>query len=228
MYEKDRDPVAAEDVAKLLTPTSVGRRTGGGTLTSEPVVVVRGKHLSHFDLFDSSAGQLGRVVRVARKEAFEFRDIDDGCVLKLEDVGPSWRSFGLAKWRYEVSEPDKRGAISVRRVRRLNDTVSITEGPMQVGTIRSGAARGSRALRILVRKKSPALVLEDHHGRQVARIYIARKKRAGHFVDLVVEVEDGTPEQLRKVAIAASVIADRELIEFPGSGSPGPPVSPNW
>jgi hypothetical protein len=99
---------------------------------------------------------------------------------------------------------------------------------MQVGTIRSGAARASKALGILGRKKSPALVIEDHHGRQVARIHIARKKRAGHLVDLVVEVDDGTTEQLRKVAIAASVIADRELIDFPGSGSPGPPVSPPW
>jgi len=107
----------------------------------------------------------------------------------------------------------------------LNDTASVTQGPVQVGTIRSRVGPALRALGIPVRKKSRALVLEDHHGRQVARIHIARKRRYGQFVDLVIEVEDGTLEQLRKVAIAASMIADRELIDFGEPGAPQSPVS---
>jgi hypothetical protein len=213
-----------KDIAELLRSTGVKRGTGGGaTLTSEPVVVVRGQHLSHFDLFDRGGRQLGRVVRLARQEAYEFRDIDDRCLIKLEDVGSSWRSLGLTKWRYEVSEPDMGEAISARRIRRWKDTAWIGQGPVQVGTIGSGLAPVLRALGVRGRKKSRALVLQDLNGRQAARIHVAHTH--GQFVDLVIEVQDETPEQLRRVAIAASVIADRELIDAGRFSSFGTPVS---
>ncbi|MGZ4222006.1 MAG: hypothetical protein ACXVH1_37065 [Solirubrobacteraceae bacterium] len=160
-------------------------------------------------------------------DAYEVRDADDQRVLALQDVGPSWRTLGLTKWRYELSMPDEPEAISVSRVRRLTDTASITQGPLQIGMIRSRVEPRSVtvALRMLGspgRRKSPAFALEDHDGRQVACIYIACKRGPYERVDLIVDVKDGTSEQLRKIAVATSVIADRELIDFAESSSFGP------
>ena len=218
----------AQEIAALLARTKVRLRAGGGTLASEPVVVVRGKHRSHFDLFDCRGKPLGRVVQAGRVDAYEVRDVDERRVLSLQDVGPSWRTLGLTKWRYELSMPDEPEAISVSRVRRFSATASITQGSLQIGIVRSQVKPGPvavalRALGSPGRKKSPALALEDRIGRQVARIYIARKRRRGpdERVDLIVEVTDGTSEQLRKIAVAASVIADRELIDFAESSSFG-------
>jgi len=93
----------AQDVAKLLARTKVHvRNGGGGTLTSVPVVVVRGTHRSDFDLLDQRGRQLGRVVRLGLDEAYGFRDLADRCVLGVQEVGPSWRALGLTKWRYET------------------------------------------------------------------------------------------------------------------------------
>ena len=55
--------------------------------------------------------------------------------------------------------------------------------------------------------------IEDDTGRQVARVHMARVRRFREQVDLV-EAEDGTSERLRRVALAASMIADHELIHF--------------
>lgn len=68
------------------------------------------------------------------------------------------------------------------------------------------------------RRRSPALAIEDQNGRQVARVHIARTRSWGPLVDLIVEVEDGISQQLRHVALGASMIATLELI---GSGEGG-------
>ena len=115
-----------EEVAASLARAGVDIRTGGGgTLTSERVLVALGEHRSHFDLFDGNARQLGRVLGAGKGGVYEFRDI-------------------------------------------------------------------------------------------------ARIRRVYSLVDLVVEVDDGASEPLRTVALAASVIADRELINLAGSSSFGP------
>ena len=220
----------AQEIAALLARSKIRLRVGGGgTLVSEPVVVLRGRHRWHFDLFDCRGKPLGRVVQVGRLVAYEVRDVDEQRVLNLQDVGPGWRALGLTKWRYELSMPDEHEVISVSRVGRLTDTASITQGPLQIGTIRAGVAHrrpvavALRALGRPRRKKSAALVLEDHNGRRVAGIYTARNRPRYEGVDLIVEVKDGTSEQLRKIAVAVSVIADLELIRLQGSGGPGPP-----
>src|SRR5207253_1618954 len=127
---------------------------------------------------------------------------------------------------YELSTPEAAEAISISKVRRLTDTASITQGPDQIGMIRSQVKPRSvgadmRALGSPGRRKSPALTVEDHNGREVARIYIARKRQPHERVDLIIEVKDGTSVQLRRIAVAASVIADLELIGFAGSSSFG-------
>lgn len=208
-----------QEIAALLARTKIRRRgAGGGTLMSEPVVVLRGKHRSHFDLFDCSGESLGRVVQFGRSDAYEVRDQDHQRVLSLQEVGPSWRVLGLTKWRYELSLSDEPEVISVSRARRLTDAASITQGVLQIGLIRSRPRpRSGAPLKALGgpgRKKSPVLVVEDQSGHQVARIHIARKSRNDQRVDLILDVTDGASEQLRKVAVAASVIADLELIDF--------------
>jgi hypothetical protein len=218
----------AEEIAALLARTKIRLRGGGGALVSEPVVVVRGKHRSHFDLFNCWGSSLGRVVQVGRTDAYEVRDVYERRVLNLQEVGSSWRALGLTKWRYELSIPDEPEAIRVSRVRRLTDTASITQGPTQIGLIRSSAPTLSGALRRAFgspgRKKSRVFAVEYQTGSDVASVYIARKRQRHEHVDLVVEITDGTSEQLRKIALAASVIADLELINLQGSDRPGPPA----
>lgn len=80
------------------------------------------------------------------------------------------------------------------------EPTSISDGSRRIGTMRNGPTH--------------AFVIEDHTGREVARIHIARTRFFSERVDLIAEIDDGTSEPLRKVALAAAVIADRELIQF--------------
>jgi hypothetical protein len=222
------DAPSAEEVADLLTGSKVARRSGGGgTLITEPIVVVHGEHLGYFKLFDQDGSQLGSAVPVGRTRAsasralrtHEFRDAHDRWVFNLQDVGPRLRSPGLTKWAYEISAPGGSGTIGVKRVRRLTETASITEGPRQIGMMRppdpSPVALAFAAIGMWwgVSTRSP-VVIEDDTGRQVARVHIARVSKIRQLGDLVVEVEDGTSEQLRRVALAASLIAYGSLINW--------------
>ena len=48
---------------RVTDQTTVARRRGsGGTLMTEPIVVVRGKHLNYFRLVDQDGSQLGLAV----------------------------------------------------------------------------------------------------------------------------------------------------------------------
>jgi hypothetical protein len=222
------DAPSAEEVAELLTGTKVARRSGGGgTLMTEPIVVVHGEHLGYFKLFDQDGSQLGSAVPVGRTRAsasralrtHQFRDAHDRCVFNLQDVGPRLGGW-LTKWAYEISAPGGSGMISVKRVHRSTANASITEGPRQIGMMRPpDRSRVALAFRWIGwgGKESP-LGIEDDTGRQVARVHIARVRRTRRICDLVVEVEDGTSEQLRRVALAASLIAESELINWGEGG----------
>jgi hypothetical protein len=193
---------------------------------TEPIVVVHGKHAGYFKLVDQDGSQLGSAVPVGRARAsasraiwtHEFRDAHDRCVFNLHNVS---RLRGLITWAYEVSAPGGSGMISVKRVRRLTETASMTEGPREIGMIRppdsSRVALAFRWLGMWLGNESP-LGIEDDTGRQVARVHIARVRRWRELCDLVVEVEDGTSEQLRRVALAASLIAASEIINWGGGG----------
>ena len=221
---------ATGEVIESLFLPDVGRQRGG-TLMSEPVVAARGKHLNGFELFDQEMGQLGSAA-VLGLGTFEFRDACDRCVFKLKEdtSNPDLaRRIGLAgsagrqgKWRYEVVAADGSETISVRRVGRWTPTATICNGPRQIGLMRPGSS--SRIAHVLeatgfkAPKRSPALVIEDEPGHEVAWVHIGRTSSGDDLVELVVEIEDRTSEQLRKVALAASVIADYELISFSSGG----------
>jgi hypothetical protein len=200
----------ATEVAELLRRAHVRRRRrGGGTLTSEPVVVVRGKHRRDFELLDQDGGQLGLAIDVRRRSllgdraAYEFRDAQERCIFNLKNTGSSVTGPGI-KWRYEVTWPGESRTISIHRTSRRTTETSISEGSRQIGTMRG--------------KGSVVLAIEDHSGLEVASVHIARARRFHELVDLVVELEDGISEELRVTALAASLITDMSLISFGGGG----------
>jgi hypothetical protein len=203
--KRRHDTPAADEVAKLLSTAKVDHRGGGGgTPMTEPVVVVHSKHRRDFDLLDQDGGRLGSVVRVGglrsveAARSYEVRDAHDRCVFHLNVAGPSSEVWGLTKWHYEVVSPGESGKITVQKA--SPEPTSISEGSHQIGVMRDGPTH--------------AFVIEDDTGREVARIHIARTRFFSERVDLIAEIEDGTSEPLRKAALAATVIADRELIQF--------------
>jgi len=203
--KRRRDRSTVEPVAELLSEADVDRRvSGGGTVMTEPVVVVRGRHQDDFELLDQDGRLLGSAVRVGgmrsldAARAYEVRDAHDRCVLNVHQAGPSSEVWGLTKWHYEVVLPGGSGAITVQKA--SPEPASISEGSRRIGTMRNGPTH--------------AFMIEDHTGRQVARIHIGRTRFFSEHVELIAETEDGTSLPLRSVALAAILIADRELIQF--------------
>jgi hypothetical protein len=137
-----------------------------------------------------------RSVQAAR--SYEGRDAHDRCVLYLHEAGPSSTVWGLTKWHYEVVLAGESGKITVQKA--SPEPTSILDGSRRIGTMRNGPT-------------NPFLI-EDHAGREVARIHIARTRFFSERVELIAETEDGTSGPLRLVALAATLIADRELIQF--------------
>jgi hypothetical protein len=193
---------------------------------SEPLVVVHGKHREDFELLGQDAARLGSVVCVDRARCYEFRDLNDRCAVKLRDLAPSTRLRGLWKWRYEVISPGGGETISVMRVSRRKDPATIAQGSRQVGVLRrisrpAALTKFPRVSAVIGLGTSESLVVEDHTGRQTARVHIVENRLSTKLVELIVEVEDGTSEQLRMVALAASLIAERELINWAVGGGSG-------
>ena len=131
------DAPTAEDVGKLLRLANLDRRSGGeGTLMTEQLVLVRGKHHEEFDLFDQNAARLGSVVCVEPLLSYEFRDGHGRCALTLREL-TSHRGFrGLWKWQYEIVLPGEAKPISVTHVSRKSDPAEVTEGSRQIGRVR--------------------------------------------------------------------------------------------
>jgi hypothetical protein len=107
-----------------------------------------------------------------------------------------------------VFGPDGSESVSVERDTRWTQRASIRDGPCHIGTLR----RPNRA---------GALVIEDERGHQPGRLQIGH----GSYIDEAIEVEDRTSEQVRRVALAANVIADYELISLRSRGT-GADVGP--
>jgi hypothetical protein len=203
--KRRRHTSTADGVAQLLSTAMVDRRSGrGGTLMTEPVVVVHGRHRGDFELLDQDGGRLGSAVRVGgmrsvdAARSYEVRDAHDRYVLHLHEAELSSAVWGLTKWHYEVVLTGESGKITVQKT--SPEPTSISHGPRRIGTMRNGPTH--------------AFLIEDHTGREVARIHIARTRFWSERVDLIAEIEDGTSVPLRSVALAATVIADRELIKF--------------
>ena len=88
-------------------------------------------------------------------------------------------------------------------------TASVTEGSVQIAMMR---------LAQVAVPGLPALILDDATGHHVACVQIPRVRRFRELVDLILEVPDGTSKQLRAVALAGSLIAERELFDLGGGG----------
>ena len=56
--------------------------------------------------------------------------------------------------------------------------------------------------------------MQDEFGQILGRVLLARKGSFSRRIALVLEVQGGSPEQLRKAALAAIVIADLKMATF--------------
>jgi hypothetical protein len=185
--------------------------------------VTRRRHNADYELFDQDARWLGSVVAAHPAPRYEFRDPDARCVLALRKLAVSAkrvRLVGLWKWQYEIVLPGAGVTISVKQVARKSDPAEVTQGSQQIGSIQeilkpAAQTRFARVAAMLRLGVSPAFVIHDNAGRETARVHIA--ERRGNLVDLVAEIQQGTPERLRKVALGASVIAANELLNWSGA-----------
>jgi hypothetical protein len=195
---------SSEDIAKLLVTARVPHARGGGTLMTAPVVVACGKHRDDFQLFNRGGTPIGVAV-AERHRSYEIRDMEDRCVLRLREVGTSWEVLGSRKWRYEVVRVDDPGPIYISRVDGRALSASVTENTRDIAVMRFGR---------LAVPGTPALELEDPAGHRIARVHIPRVRRVRKLVDVVVERPAGTSDQQRALALAAGLIAERELVHF--------------
>jgi hypothetical protein len=195
---------SSEDIAKLLVTARVPRARRGGTLMTAPVVVACGKHRDDFQLFNRGGAPIGVAV-AERHRSYEIRDTEDRCVLRLHEVGTSWEVLGSRKWRYEVVPVDDPGPIHVSRVDGRALSALVTENTREIARMRFGR---------LAVPGTPALELEDPAGQRIARVHVPRVRRIRKLVDVVVEIPAGTSDQQRALALAAGLIAERELVHF--------------
>ena len=195
---------SSEDIAKLLLIARVSHARTGGTLMTAPVVVACGKHRHDFQLFNRDGNPIGVAV-AERHRSYEIRDTEGRCVLRLHEVGTSWEVLGSRKWRYEIVPVDAPDPIYVSRVDGRALSASVTDGASQIAVMR---------FERLAVPGTPALELEAPTGERIARVHIPRVRRVRKLVDVVMEIPAGTSDQLRALALAAGLIAERELVHF--------------
>jgi len=225
-----REKSTADEVEGLLAKVGTNRRAGGGgTLLTEPVIVVRGMHRDPLELLDQNGRKLGSanprpLVDWSYEPSYELCETDGRCVLMVRKLSRSFRGRLKGTWAYELFDPGDPRTITVscaERWRKKQDTyrieregfdpwpssATVREGPHQIGLLRSGAGRCLCSI-------------QDEPGHILGRVLLARQQFLDRFA-LVVEVENRTPDQLHKVAVAASVIADREMLASGGGGAAG-------
>ena len=201
-FSRTSETPTAYEIAELLLYAHIDRRpSGDGTLMTEPLLVVRGNHHGDFGVFDRAGKRVGSAMRSGERSpgrlcTDEFLDAEGRCVIRVETVGSS-AGRGRTKWVYELSGPQVPDVTKLSRVSRWAPKASITQGSRAIGMLKPA-------------KSFAGLVVEDEPGHPVARVYIAGAREWKKFTDVVVEAEDGAPEELRKAALAATVIMDRE------------------
>jgi hypothetical protein len=218
----------AEDVERLLAKVEVGRRAeGGGTLLTEPVIVARGTSHEHLELLDQHGRQLGvadlvrpagglwlaLLGRSSSPTSYELCDADGRSVLIVREVKLSVSERFRRGWTCEVLQPGEFATITVSRVGRWSSrSYSIAEGPRQIGLLRIEFGT------TLVKAGAWLCSVEDETGHDVGTVLLADKRNSSGRVALVLEVKDGSPAQLRRVAVAAILVADLRVIVFNRGG----------
>lgn len=133
--------------------------------------------------------------RITGSWAYELVEPGDPRIITLSCAG-RWPT-NKASW---IEIPERFGWLQSRA------SAAIQEGPRQIGLLRSGTGRCLCSV-------------EDEPGQILGRVLLADLGSSiSRRITLVVEVENRTPDQLRKVAVAASFIADLEMITFAHGG----------
>jgi hypothetical protein len=180
---------------------------------TESLLVFR-RNRGDLDVFDQKGNRLGssRAARSARRSRWiqfdsgrdhELVDAADACLLHLQDTGSHWKGRAI-KWVYELKAPHSPEATKLQRIDRSTGTASITQGEREIGWLRP--LRGS-----------DGFVIADRDDKEVGRGLVANE-RLLRGPDLLVRVNSSAPEELRRVTLAAAVIADRELPRRSGGG----------
>jgi hypothetical protein len=198
----------AEEIAVLLGIAGIERRpaAGGGTLMTESLLVLR-RDGGDLDVLDQDGNRLGSVrwgrrfgwIQFGSSGEYEFVDAEDTCVLHVQAVG-SLKGPAI-KWVYELSVPHSSEATKLQRIDRSTHAASITQGQREVGWLRP-------------LKRPDGFLIADRDDNDVGRVLVGSESP----LRLLVLVNDSATEELRRVGLAAAVIADRELTERGGGG----------
>ena len=177
---------------------------------TESLLVLR-RNGGTLDVFDQNGNRLGSA-RSARRSGwiqfgsgrdYEFVDAADTCVLYLRDVGSHWKGPAI-KWVYELRVPHSPETTNLQRIDRSTGTASITQGESEVVWLRP-------------LKRGDGFVIADRDDKEVGRVLVAGE-RLLRGPDLLVRVNSFAAEELRRVTLAAAMIADRELPRRGGGG----------
>lgn len=153
------------------------------------------------DVLDQYGDRLGSASwgRRSRWREYEYIDIEGTCVLHGQVLGSL--SGPAIKWVYELSVPHSPETTTLRRIDRSTQTASITQGQREVGWLRPV-------------KQPDGFLIADRDDKEVGRVLVAHASP----LRLLVLVNDSATEELRRVALAAALIADRELTKSGGGG----------
>jgi hypothetical protein len=190
------DPAKVAGHVQELVAKAGFERTGGGggTLLSERIVVFRGDHRENFELLGQDGAYIGSAIRVGELvPTWKFRGGGRTVVI----VRRARRIWGTG-WRYAICEPNGPEIATVRRKLALGDRGAVAAGNRTIGVLKLRIWRHAGA------------IIEDQKGRALVRLTPATG--ATSAVILVARMEDGAPEEMRRVMLATGLIYDWQCV----------------
>jgi hypothetical protein len=210
------------------------REKGDGTLTSEPVLVFWGYSGSSLNIFDQYGNQIGSSGRSSNE--FALRDAEPRCIVRetkwLPDVA-EWRRRLEYEFSVAGSDGVDIGTINQDKPRILGAAELwpriICEG-RTIATIQNrsrnevtwerlpASTRIARAHHIVDRFSCCRSWICDEPGHEAARITYLRPSILPFRASYVLELQPGTKEPLRTMALAACIVVDSKLVKRGGDG----------
>jgi hypothetical protein len=224
---------ARRKVAELMARAGISEpgKKGDGTLTTEPILVFRGRSRSRL-IFDQYGNEIG-VVRRHRK-ACELRDRELRCSVRATKPPPR------LEYEFSVAGADGQalgtinqdnvvpiGKLKRTRITSRGRTIAMLESPTRREVLServSASSWISRAHYLLDHFSWRRFSIADYYGHEAARITYVRPSILPFHVSYVLDFEPSTREPIRTMTLAACIVVHRRMIRpmlHPGQAGGG-------